>query len=367
MDLTQFNFSILTKFDRKLGNDLEQVVKKSSQIEELSPIELKSMLSEALGLNVLDTYTNQIADQGEEIKVTFAYILKCLSLYPLKHEIYSNWNKHVELFHQAELAGFSEGSIAELHGFIQRIVVTGHNHTYLSIEKMRQPDHLILLLFIHLDTIITLDSKFEPICFNQLFKFRFKKTKPYGPSSSFSDLLIYLLASQAEKKPLEKLPSINSFDRFLDSELLGDELDTSDDKENPRIVKMQQLIKKMRAEDRFCYLTDIDQFFTTPFDQIELIFDEQYEKITESNARFLLSRTINDNDYVIFNEINALWLIYYLQFLVYEAQKTNSHEALQGLSSTREFIDLWKMFYVPNGLKATFQWPAKFNEVAKAT
>lgn len=130
---------------------------------------------------------------------------------------------------------------------------------------------------------------------------------------------------------------------------------------------MRQLLKKMRAEDRFCYLTDIDQFFTTPFHQVKLIFDDLYEKITESNARFLLSRTVNDNDLVTFNDMNALWLIYYFQFLVYEGQKTNPSEVLQGLSSTREFIDLWKMFYAPNGKKTTFQWPAKFNDVAKVT
>jgi hypothetical protein len=50
------------------------------------------MLCEALGLNVLDSHTNQVVDQGEDIKITFAYILKCLSLYPLKSEIYKNWN-----------------------------------------------------------------------------------------------------------------------------------------------------------------------------------------------------------------------------------------------------------------------------------
>jgi hypothetical protein len=367
MDLTQFNFSILTKFDRKLGNDLEQVVKKASQIEELSPIELKSMLSEALGLNVLDTYTNQIADQGEDIKVTFAYILKCLSLYPLQNEIYQNWNKHVALFDQAELTDFSEECIAELHRFIQSIVTTGRAHNYLSLEKMQQPIHLIMLLLIHLDAILTLDSNMEPLCFTQLFKFRFKKNKPYGSSSSFSDFIIYSLASHANKKPLEKLPTISSFDQYLNTELLGNEFNNNDDVDDPRIKTMRQLLKKMRAEDRFCYLTDIDQFFTTPFDQVKLIFDDLYEKITESNARFLLSRTINDDDFVVFNEMNALWLIYYFQFLVYEGQKMNPPEVLQGLSSTREFMDLWKMFYVPNEQKATFQWPTQFNDVAKVT
>lgn len=368
MDLTQFNYSILTKFDRKFGENLEQAVQKVAQIEEeLSPIELKSMLSEALGLNVLDTYTNQIADQGEDIKVTFAYILKCLSLYPLKNELYSNWNKHVELFDQAELTDFSEASITELHQFIQSIVTTGHNHTYLSLEKMKQPIHLIMLLLIHLDAIITLDSKMEPLCFNQLFKFRLKKKNPYGPSSSFSDFIIYLLASHANKKPLEKLPTISSFDKYLNTELLGNEFDNNDDVDHPRIKTMRQLLKKMRAEDRFCYLTDIDQFFTTPFDQVKLIFDDLYEKITESNARFLLSRTINDDDFVVFNEMNALWLIYYFQFIVYEGQKMNPPEVLQGLSSTREFMDLWKIFYVSNGKKATFQWPKQFNDVAKIT
>ncbi|CAD9196495.1 hypothetical protein [Acinetobacter bohemicus] len=368
MDLTQFNFSILKKFDRTLESNIERLVKNADSIEEdLSPIELKGMLCEALGLNVLDSHTNQVVDQGEDIKITFAYILKCLSLYPLKSEIYKNWNKHVELFDQAELTGFSEQSIAELHQFIQSIVVTGHDHTYLPLEKMRQPEHLLLLLFIHLDTILTSDSKMQPLCFNQLFKFRFKKNKPYGPSSSFSDVIIYLLASHANKKPLEKLPSISSFDKYLNTELLDNDSNNYDDEDHPRIKTMRQLLKKMRAEDRFCYLTDIDQFFTTPFNQIELIFDELYAEITESNARFLLSRTINDEDFVAFNDMNALWLIYYFQFLVYEAQKTNSPEVLQGLSATREFMDLWKMFYVPNGKKATFQWPTQFNDVAKVT
>ena len=368
MDLTQFNFSILKKFDRTLEKNLERAVQKAAQIEEeLSPIALKGMLCEALELDILDSNSSQVVDQGENIQITFAYILKCLSLYPLQNEMYQNWNKHVALFDQAELTGFSEQSIAELHGFIQSIISTGHEHNYLSLEKMQQPDHLLLLLFIHLDTILTLDSNMEPLCFTQLFKFRFKKNKPYGPSSSFSDFIIYSLASHANKKPLEKLPSISSFDKYLNTELLDNDSNNYDDEDHPRIKTMRQLLKKMRAEDRFCYLTDIDQFFTTPFNQIELIFDELYAEITESNARFVLSRTINDEDFVAFNDMNALWLIYYFQFLVYEAQKTNSPEVLQGLSATREFMDLWKMFYVPNGKKATFQWPTQFNDVAKVT
>lgn len=366
VDLTQFNFSILTKFNRKFGERLERAVQKATQIEEeLSPIELKGMLCEAFGLDVLDSNSSQVVDQGENIQITFAYILKCLSLYPLQNEMYQNWNIHVALFDQAELTGFSEASIAELHGFIQSIVVTGHEHNYLSLEKMQQPIHLIMLLLIHLDAILTLDSNMEPLCFNQLFKFRFKKNKPYGPSSSFSDFIIYSLASHTNKKPLEKLPTISSFDQYLNHELLDKEFDNNDDADDPRIKIMRQLLKKMRAEDRFCYLTDIDQFFTTPFDQVELIFDDLYEKISESNSRFLLSRTIKDDDFVVFNEMNALWLIYYFQFLIYEAQKMNPSEILQELSSTREFMDLWKMFYVSNGKKATFQWPRQFNEIAR--
>lgn len=368
MDLTQFNFQILMKFDRNMGKNLEQAVKKASQIEkEMSMSELKGLLCDALGLQVLDSHSSQMADQAEEFKLSFAYILKCLSLYPLKQDIYNNWNKHVALFDQAELAAFSGESVAALHHFIQSIVSSGHEHSYLSLEKMSQPVHLIMLLLIHLDTIITIDSKMEALCFNQLLKFRYHKDKHYGPSSSFSDLLLYLLASHANKKPFDKIPSINSFDQYLNSELLGDEFETRDDAENPRIAKIRQLIKKMRAEDRFCYLTEIDQFFTTPFNQIEIIFDEKYEDITESNARFLLSRTLTDADYVAFNEMNALWLIYYFQYLVYEAQKMSPPEILQGLSSTREFMDLWKMFHLHNGKKATFQWPAKFNEVAQIT
>ena len=102
-----------------------------------------------------------------------------------------------------------------------------------------------------------------------------------------------------------------------------------------------------------------------PSDVSEFFSNKIYEKVAESNLRFLLSRTINDDDFVTFNDMNALWLIYYFQFLVYEGLKMNPPEVLQELSSTREFMDLWKMFYVPNGLKATFQWPAKFNNVAK--
>ncbi|WP_313484132.1 hypothetical protein [Acinetobacter variabilis] len=366
MNLTQFHFSILKKFDRKFGENLERAVQNAAQIEEdISTVKLKSMLCKALELNVLDSHTNQVVDQAEDIQITFAYILKCLSLYPLNHEMYQNWNKHVALFDQAELTGFSEKSVTELHQFIQSIVVTEHEHNYLSLEKMQQPIHLIMLLFIHLDAILTLDSNMEPLCFTQLFKFRLKKNKPYGPSSSFSDFIIYSLASHANKKPLEKLPTISSFDKYLNTELFDD--DSDDGTEHPRIKAMRQLLKKMRAEDRFCYLTDIDQFFTTPFDQVKLMFDDLYEKITESNSRFLLSRTIKDDDFVVFNEINALWLIYYFQYIIYEAQKMNPPEVLQGLSSTREFVDVWKMFYVPNGKKATFQWPRQFNDIAKIT
>ncbi|MFH7765051.1 hypothetical protein [Acinetobacter sp. BSP-28] len=369
MDLTQFNVSVLKKFDRTLENNIEQLVNKAHQIEEdISTVELKGMLCEALGLNVLDTYTNQIADQGEDIQITFAYILKCLSLYPLQNEIYQNWNKHVALFDQAELMGFSEQSIAELHRFIQSIVVTGHKHIYLSFEKMKQPTHLIMLLLVHLDTIITLDSKMEPLCFNQLFKFQFKNNKKrYSPSNIFSEFLVYLVTSISVKKPLDEVPSISSLDSYPINRLFEEQYEIDENEDHPNIKKIRQLIKKMRAEDRFCYLTDIDLFFKLPCDVSELFSDENYEKVAESNARFLLSRTINDDDFVVFNDMNALWLIYYFQFLVYEAQKINPPEVLQELSSTREFMDLWKMFYVPNGLKATFQWPAKFNEVAKAT
>jgi len=369
MDLTQFNISILKKFDRTLENNLERAVQNAAQIEEnISTIELKGMLCEALELNVLDSHTNQVVDQGEEIKITFAYILKCLSLYPLKHEMYQIWNKHVALFDQAELTGFSEKSVTELHQFIQSIVVTGHEHAYLSLEKMQQPIHLIMLLLIHLDTLITLDSKMEPLCFNQLFKFRFKnKKKLYSPSNSFSEFLVYLLTSLSLKKPLDKVPSISSLESYPLNTLFEDQDDIDEHEDHPNIKQIRQLIKKMRAEDRFCYLTDIDLFFKLASDVSNLFSDENYEKVAESNARFLLSRTINDDDFVTFNDMNALWLIYYFQFLVYEGQKTNPPEVLQGLSSTREFLDLWKIFYVPNGKKATFQWPSQFNDIAKIT
>ena len=369
MDLTQFYYSILNKFDRQLEGNLEQLVKKASQInEELAPFELKGMLCEALGLDILDSNSSQVVDQGENIQITFAYILKCLSLYPLQNEMYQNWNKHVALFDQAELTGFSEQSIAELHQFIQSIVVSGHNQVHLSLEQMKQPSCLVIQLLIHLDTIITLDSKFEPLCFTQLFKFRFKnKKKPYSPSNSFSEFLVYLVTSLSFKKPLDKVPSISSLESYPLNTLFENQDHIDEHEGHPNIKQIRQLIKKMRAEDRFCYLTDIDLFFKLASDMSDFFSDENYEKVAESNARFLLSRTINDEDFVAFNDMNALWLIYYFQFLVYEAQKMNPPEVLQGLSASREFMDLWKMFYVPNGKKATFQWPTQFNDVAKVT
>ncbi len=58
MDLTQFNYSILNKFDRQLEENLEKLVKKASQIEEeLATFELKGMLCETLGLDILDNRT----------------------------------------------------------------------------------------------------------------------------------------------------------------------------------------------------------------------------------------------------------------------------------------------------------------------
>lgn len=86
MNLTQFNISILRKFDRTLESNIERLVKNADSIEEdLSPIELKSMLCEALRLDILDSNSSQVIDQGENIQITFAYILKCLSLYPLQN------------------------------------------------------------------------------------------------------------------------------------------------------------------------------------------------------------------------------------------------------------------------------------------
>lgn len=357
------------KFDHNLGKNLEQAVKKASQIEkEMSMSELKGLLCDALGRQVLDSHSSQMADQAEEFKLSFAYILKCLSLYPLKEDIYKYWNKHVELFDQAELASFSKESVVALHHFIQSIVSSGHEHSYLSLEKMSQPAHLIMLLLIHLDTITTLDSKMQPLCFNQLLKFRFKnKKKRYSPSNNFSEFLVYLVTSLSVKNPLDEVPSISALESYPINTLFEDQDDIDENEEHPNIKKIRQLIKKMRAEDRFCYLTDIDLFFKLPSDVSKFFSGENYEKVAESNVRFLISRTVNDNDLVTFNDMNALWLIYYFQFLVYEGQKTNPSEVLQGLSSTREFIDLWKMFYAPNGKKATFQWPAKFNDVAKVT
>lgn len=367
MDLTQFNFSILKKFDRTLESNIERLVKNADSIEEdLSPIELKGMLCEALGLDILDSNSSQVVDQGENIQITFAYILKCLSLYPLQNEIYSNWNKHVALFDQAELTGFSEQSIAELHRFIQSIVVTGHKHAYLSLEKMQQPIHLIIWLIIHLDTLITLDRKMEPLCFNQLFKFRFKNKKmPYSPSKSFSDFLVYLVTSLSLKKPLDKVPSISSLESYPLNTLFENQDDVDANEDHPNIKQIRQLIKKMRDEDRFCYLTDIDLFSKFASSVSDLFSDKNYEKVADSNARFLLSRTINKEDFVVFNDMNALWLIYYFQYIIYQGQKTNPPEVLQGLSSNHEFMDVWKMFYVSNGKKATFQWPREFNDIAK--
>lgn len=369
MDLTQFYFSILTKFDRQLSENLDKTVKQASRIEKkISIFELKGMLCEALEIDILDSNLSQVVDQVEDLKITFAYILKCLSLYPLKHDIYHNWNKHVALFDQAELKGFSEESICELHGFIQSIVVTRYEHAYLSLEKMQQPIHLIMLLLIHLDVIITLDSKMGPLCFNQLFKFRFiNKKKRYSPSNSFSEFLVYLVTSLSVKKPLDEVPSISALESYPIHTLFEDRDEIDENEEHPNIKKIRQLIKKMRAEDRFCYLRDIDLFFKLPSDLRKLFSDENYEKVAESNARFLISRTINDNDFATFNDMNALWLIYYFQFIVYEGKKMNAPEVLQELSSTREFINLWKMFYAHNCKKTTFQWPAQFNDVAKVT
>lgn len=174
-----------------------------------------------------------------------------------------------------------------------------------------------------------------------------------------------MVTSLSVKKPLDEVPSISALESYPINTLFEDQYTIDENEDHPNIKKIRQLIKKMRAEDRFCYLTDIDLFLKLPSNVSELFSNKIYEKVAESNLRFLLSRTINDDDFVTFNDMNALWLIYYFQFLVYEGLKMNPPEVLQELSSTREFMDLWKMFYVPNGLKATFQWPAKFNNVAK--
>ena len=375
MDLSAFYFSILLKFDKKLEQSLNQAINKATQIDdELNPQRRNSMLADALGLSVLDSHSNQFTEKIENIKITFAYQLKCLALYPLKGEIFENWNKHVELFNFAERSDYSDESITKLHEFLQQLTGQQGESQFFTLNEIKNPFHNILLLIGHLDTLISLNAEFEPLCFNQFLKFRYNNDKSYSPSKSFSDILLFLLGSQAKKEFIQKIPNISRFEEWINPQLLDEELKASEteDEKNQRDIKnesfikpLKQLIKKMREGNRFCYLTEIDLFFTSPFDMQKAIADPEFEKIAESNMHFLTSGNINKNDYLEFNDMNALWLIYFLQDYFYNFFKANNPTTFKQFSDSEDFFKIWKAFYINDNPKAIHRWPSEFTKVAK--
>ena len=242
MDLSAFYFSILLKFDKKLEQSLNQAINKATQIDdELNPQRRNSMLADALGLSVLDSHSNQFTEKIENIKITFAYQLKCLALYPLKGEIFENWNKHVELFDFAERSDYSDESLTKLHEFLQQLTDQQGESQFFTLNEIKNPFHNILLLIGHLDTLISLNAEFEPLCFNQFLKFRYNNDKSCSPSKSFSDILLFLLGSQAKKEFIQKIPNISRFEEWINPQLLDEELKASEteDEKNQRVNSHQ--------------------------------------------------------------------------------------------------------------------------------
>lgn len=380
VDLTQFYFEIFLKFDKNIEKKLKKAMDKASQTQnEPSTTQLKILLAEAFSQKILDpvssNFIDAVTDNYKDMQFTFSHILKNLALYPLQGDHFKNWNRHVELFDLAERSHYSQKMVKQLHDFLLEFTSQKEDSPFFSLKEVQQPFHNILLLIVHLDTLISSSAHFEPLCFNHYFKYRLVKDKPYYPSRSFSDVLLFLLGSRFEKKFVQKIPDITKLTELIDAETLGEGMELNCLSESARQKKEQenenftdglrQQVKKMREGKKFCYLTDIDQFFTVPFNLQNIINHCLFEKTSLSNLNFLQTGQLTSIDELKFNDMNALWLIYFFQNYFYNYFVKHNPNGLVQLSSSLEFMTIWKTFNQSKTSEAIYQWPTELQKIAK--
>lgn len=365
MDLLSFNYSIIKNLDKNLAKKIVSIEKKFAKLtfknEEIALIKIKSEFAEKnippkqhqgsqTGKTVINSAT---ALALEESCYPFSYCLKILELYPIKNEDFSYWNEHINLFSQLERNGFSEEYANKLKiFFIENFNFNEDLKEFISISMLRNPGINILLILLHLDHLISRKWTFKSICLNQALKFKFKKEKPYYPSKTFTDLLVFILEINAKFEAnkrqkvdiLKKIPEIRNFDQWLDPETDGQQ-----------VKKFRTLLKKMRENQRQCYLDEVYKFLGLPYGEFHN--DEIYEQVCYENYLFLKNELPEEKWFDSINAISGLWLIYYWQNFYYEhIQKTAS---VSNLALSEEFILLWGAFLNQYPSEGKHIWPSE--------
>ena len=354
--MQQIYYRLIKCIDKNLAKKIslveKKILKKTYANDELAKIQSKSLFAQAMGFSVLNDYTSLTVD---EMEVNFSYCLKLLEIYPVKGEGFHHWNEHVRLFTQLENSQFSVEAVAELQRFLQSTFsFTNNTKQCVAIDSLADPGMNFLLLLLHLDHLISKQWRFKSICLNQAIKFRYLKNNAYPPAKTFSDLLLIILVTNAKFNARQDkrinipkaIPDIHGFEQWLDTKL-----------EDHDISKFKQLIKKLRTNERFCYLSEVYDFLGLPYDLKEFATDELYNQVSKDNYDFLKGNFPEEKWSDHINGFAGLWLIYFWQNFLFEHVKTNNN--LKVLSDSKDLVDIWKAFLKQYPSEGHYQWPSE--------
>ena len=353
METQEFYIEIIKHIDKdfykKIFFDEKDILNEKYASEDFIKIKIKSFFANIMGLPVLDEYSSLMIDEAESIGLSFC--LKILELYPVKDDSLKYWNEHVSLFSKAEKSGFSKDSVDELHKFLKNnFNFDDHSSQYIDHVSINNPGMNFLLIILHLDHLVSKRWKIKSISFNQVIKFRYVNKKPYYPSKSFSDFLLTMLLlnskfSDSNGKYIvmpDAVPHVRDFEQWLDPLL-----------EDVDVNKLKQLIKKMRTNERFCFLTEAYKFLGIPYGG----FDTQiYEQVSQDNYNFLKEKLPEENWFDHINGVSGLWLIYFWQNFYFNFFK--SQVRLNELACSNEILIIWKAFLSQYPSEGNLNWPS---------
>lgn len=365
MDLMSFYYLIIKSLDKNLARKIVSIEKKFANIpfenEEMAKIKIKSEFAEKIisskqyeGLpkekTVINSATSLAIDEGF---YSFSYCLKILELYPVKSNDFFYWNEHIKLFSELERNNFSDEDANKLSCFLKENFDFDDSLQHLvGVQMLKNPGINILLILLHLDHLISRKWNFKSICLNQALKFKFKSGKPYYPSKTFADLLLFILEINAKFEAnegykveiLKKIPATQKFDQWLASEL-----------DDQQVKEFTQLIKKMRENKRQCYLDEVYKFLGLPYDEFKN--DELYEQVSYENYLFLRNELPEERWFESINVISALWLIYFWQSFYYEHVKQTA--SISALATSEELILMWSAFMTKYLSEGKHIWPSE--------
>lgn len=356
MSLLEFYMSVLKSMDKDFGKKLDKINKKCMNAsvgnDERDKMKFKSELASEMGIPVVNTYVSLCADDAmEEESCHFAQILKMLGLYQIKNKDFFYWDEHIKLFSELEKHNFLDEHICKLHNFLlNNFNFNNGLEKVINHEMLRNPGVNILLILIHLDHLISRKWGFQSISLNQALKFKYKKNRPYFPSKTFTDFLLFILQLNAKfelnngyRVEIPKsIPTIRGFEQWLDTSL-----------EDEKIKKFIQIVKKVRENKSLFFLTDVYEFLGIPYGD----YFENDEEASKEYYLFMRNELPEDKWSENINAIAGLWLIYFWQDFFYKhAEKTDS---LSGLATSEDCIEIWKAFLEKYPSEGKHVWPSE--------